>query len=121
MNPALVHGLQVDTAEESAGRAAAAAGDGSYTAVLRRPNAPTSNGRLTQSQLNNNGDYKRSSSAAGEQRRSRLQAASATPRSADLNAVGVLDVPRDDVQTLLLHMNGAEQSTSTCVEKETTC
>ena len=95
--------LQMETVDESV------SGRGGYVA-LRRDVTATSNGRVSQS--NRSSDQ--------QQRRSRLQAASATPRSEDLHAVGVLDLSRDDSLrlNLLLNVNGDQ---STRVEKETTC
>ena len=99
------------TQQEDTVESTVSAGDESYLALRR--DTTTSNGRVSRS------------NRASEQRRSRLQAASATPRSEDLYAVGDLDLSRDCVrprrsdslrQTLLL--NGDH---STRVEKETTC
>jgi len=93
--------LQVETVDASPG---IRDGSGNYTAVQRY--VTTSNGRMSQS------------NRLSGHRRSRLQAASATPRSEDLNTIGDLKLSRDDVQTLLLNVNGDQ---SACVEKETTC
>lgn len=105
------HKQQVETVvNERTGRA------GVWSQTPLRRDTTTSNGRVSQS------------NRLSERRRSRLQAASTTPRSEDLNAVGDLQLSIDDVgrpqrsdslrQALLLNVNGDH---STCVEKETTC